>query len=232
MRSSDFPEIRALPLFSGMDAAHFEALMRGGYVQSFPPSIELISEGEPSDFLHVVVEGSVELFAGWNGRETTMATVEPVSTFILAATIRDAPYLMSGRTVERSRVVLIPSEDVRAIFDADNAFARAVVQELAQCYRGVIKSAKNMKLRNSVERLANYLLSRHDALGGSCDFEFAMEKRRVASILGMTPENMSRALRTLQPYGVTVDGMRVRLSDPEELRRFAKPTPLIDDPAH
>ena len=44
-----------------------------------------------------------------------MATVRPISTFILAATIRDAPYLMSARTLEKSRIILIPSEDVRGL---------------------------------------------------------------------------------------------------------------------
>ena len=32
--------------------------------------LELIGEGEPSDFLHVVLSGSVDLFSTWNGRDT------------------------------------------------------------------------------------------------------------------------------------------------------------------
>ena len=123
-----------------------------------PPQIDLIAEGEPSDFLHVVIAGSVELYSGWNGRETSLATVRPVSTFILAATIRNAPYLMSARTLEKSRIALIPSQDVRAVFDLDGNFARAIVTELAQCYRSVVKTTKDLKLRTSLERLANYLL--------------------------------------------------------------------------
>ena len=97
-------------------------LCGGAYVQNFPAQIELITEGEPSDFLHIVLSGSVDLFSAWNGRDTSMATVRPISTFILAATIKDAPYLMSARTLEKSRIALIPSQDVRAIFDADSDF--------------------------------------------------------------------------------------------------------------
>ena len=74
-----------------MTDENFTSLMRGAYVQNFPAQIELITEGEPSDFLHVVISGSVDLFSGWNGRDTSMATVRPISTFILAATIKDAP---------------------------------------------------------------------------------------------------------------------------------------------
>jgi CRP/FNR family transcriptional activator FtrB len=232
MRTSDVPEVRSLPLFEKMSDDSFAALMRAAYVQTFPPHVEIVSEGDDCDFLHIVVDGSVELFASWAGRETSMAIVQPVNAFILAATIRDAPYLMSARTIEKTRMVLVPSTDVRAVFDADNAFARAVVEELAQAYRAVVKGKKNLKLRTSIERLANYLLRMRERAGGGPEFELDMEKRRLASLLGMTPENLSRAIRALQPYGVEVDNSRVRIEDPADLIGLAKPTPLIDDPRH
>lgn len=228
MRKAYHTDIQALPLFRDMEADAFEALMRGAYVQNFPPQIELITEGDPPDFLHIVVEGLVELFASWNGRETTMTVVRPIATFILAATIKDAPYLMSARTLEKSRIVLLPSEDVRQVFNSDGTFAKAIVTELALSYRTVVKHTKDLKLRTSIERLANYLLRQHERLGTS-GFELTLEKRRLAALLGMTPENLSRAIRTLKPYGVEVDGARVEITNPDDLRALAKPNPLIDD---
>lgn len=231
MPENEYPEIRRLALFSEMGDAHFQSLMRGAYVQNFPPQIELITEGEPSDFLHIILSGAVDLFSSWNGRETSLATARPVSTFILAASIRNAPYLMSARTLQKSRIALIPSQDVRAVFDADNAFARAIVAELAHCFRSVVKTQKDLKLRTSLERLANYLLRRQRRVGGQTTFELEFEKRRLASYLGMTPENLSRAFKGLQGYGVTVNGSRVTIGNQQELERFARPNPLIDDPA-
>ncbi|MCV3273538.1 helix-turn-helix domain-containing protein [Roseobacter sinensis] len=221
-------DIRALELFAEMEEANFDALMRGAYVQNFPPRIDLIHEEDRPDFLHVVLTGSVDLYSSWNGRESSMATVRPISTFILAATINDLPYLMSARTLERSRIVLVPSTDVRQIFSKDPAFARAIVTELAQCYRSVVKNTKDLKLRTSLERLANYIL-RQQTLSGSTEFDLTMEKRRLASFLGMTPENLSRAFKGLEPYGVKVSSNHISIVDPDELARFAKPNPLIDD---
>ena len=232
MRTGDVSEVRDLPLFRDMNNENFETLIRGGYVQTFPPQVELITEGDHSDFLHIVTGGSVELFAEWNGRETMMATVRPISTFILAATIRDAPYLMSARTIEKTRLVLLPSMDVRAAFEVDNNFARAVVTELAQCYRAVVKNSKNIKLRTSIERLANYIIRQQHNNGGAAEFELKLEKRRLASFLGMTPENLSRSIKALRPYGVKIEGSRVLIADPEDLKALAKPSPLIDDPSH
>lgn len=221
-------DIRSLSLFADMDEANFDALMRGAYLQNFPPRIDLIHENEPPDFLHVVLSGSVDLFSAWNGRETSMATVRPVSTFILAATVRDLPYLMSARTLEKSRIALIPSQDVRNVFTTDSAFAQAIVSELAQCYRSVVKNAKDLKLRTSLERLGNYLLRQKERTG-SLEFDLTMEKKRLASFLGMTPENLSRAFKGIAPYGVKVEGNHIVITDLKDLTRYAKPNPLIDD---
>jgi len=226
---SDYPDIKGLHLFAAMPDERFKDLMRGSYVQTFPPQVDLIIEGDPSDFLHIVLSGSVELSANWNRRDTTMATVRPISTFILAATIRDAPYLMSAKTLEKSRIALIPSQDVRNVFATDHDFARAIVTELAQCYRSVVKSQKDLKLRTSRERLANYLLRQQTKSAGADEFELTLEKRKLASFLGMTPENLSRAFKGLQAYGVGVRGNQIKISDQADLLQFAKPTELIDD---
>jgi len=229
MRAGDIPEIRSLGLFSEMSQASFDDLIRGAFVQTFPPRVDLTTEGDPADFLHVVLTGSVELYAGWNRHETSMATVRPVSTFILAATIHDGPYLMSARTTEKSRIVLLPSMDVRAVFEQDNGFARAIVSELAMCYRSVVKDSKNLKLRSSLERLANYLIRSHLRAGAALEFDLQMEKRRLASLLGMTPENLSRAIKALRPYGAHIDGSVVHITNLDDLHKLAKPSPLIDD---
>jgi CRP/FNR family transcriptional activator FtrB len=93
----------------------------------------------------------------------------------------------------------------------------------------VVKAQKDLKLRSSLERLANYLLRQQGYSGGEASFELPFEKRRMASLLGMTPENLSRAFKSLQGYGVSVDGNRVQIDQQATLEAFAKPNALIDD---
>ena len=229
MRPEDLPQIRQLPLFRSMQEDSFAALTHASYLQSFPPQVELIHEGDPADFLYIVVDGSVELFARSNGREATLAIVRPVETFILAAVLKDAVYLMSARTIRKSRLLMIPSENIRKVFEKDEAFARAIVTELASCYRQVVKEQKGLKLRSGVERLANRLLRFHGDQKANGSIELPYEKRTLSSLLGMTPENLSRAFNTLKPYGVKVDGPRIILEDLNSLEKLAKPNRLIDD---
>lgn len=230
MRSEDLAEVRNLPLFRNMRRVSFDALMQAAYAQQFPAGLELIRQGARADFLHVVVEGRVELSAEWQGRSTTMAVVHPVETFILAACIRDLPYLMSARTLEPSRLLLIPASDLRAIFRSDAEFAVSIVGELAGAFRSMARHAKNLKLRSSRERVAGYLLEQSDRAGGAGRFALQIEKRLVASYLGMTAENLSRALKGLKAAGVTVRGHEVTILDRAALAAACPPDVLIDGP--
>lgn len=158
MRDHERSEIRSLPLFRNMTSASFDALIQAAYAQEFPPQLQLLKQGGGADFLHILVDGTVQLFAEWNGHMTTMGIVRPVTSFILAACIRDAPHLMSARTMQPCRIVLIPAVDVRAAFRRDSDFAMDAINELASGYRGMVRHAKNLKLRNARERLAAFLL--------------------------------------------------------------------------
>jgi len=215
-----------------MDEDNFNSLLKAAFLQPFPAHVDLISEGEPADFLHVVLEGCVELFATTNGRETTMAMLTPVSTFILAAVICDGPYLMSARTCQPSRVLLIPTASIELAIKSDNIFSNAITRELALSYRHLVKIHKDIKLRTAVERLANRLLRYHEAQGRKSKVLLPYDKRKLASLMAMTPENLSRAFNTLKPYGVEVDGSQIMLTDIEGLTVLAKPNPLIDSSTH
>jgi CRP/FNR family transcriptional activator FtrB len=228
MRDADTDVIRRLPLFHDISEGGFTRLAAGAFLQRFPTGVTLIHEGEPADFLHVVVEGMVELFARHDGRETTIGFVGPVSTFILAAVVVDQPYLKSARTLAPSRVLMLPAEAVREVFASEPAFARAIVEELAQRYREVVKELKNQKLRTAVERLAAWMIVTDAEQGGTGHLRVPYEKRTLASRLGMTPENLSRAFATLSDYGVEVKGRDIQLRDRGAVARVARPHPLID----
>lgn len=229
MRPQDASEIRQLALFRDCSDQTFASLVEGAFLQRFPSRVELIRENEPADMLYVVVEGLVEMFATHAGRETTIGFVRPLGTFILAAVLRDQVFLQSARTLERSRLLMIPAERVRAAMASDKGFMSAIVGELALCYRNMVKDLKNQKLRNGAERLANWILRAHAFQQRPGQVDIEIEKRVLASRLGMTPENLSRAFNSLAPYGVAVAGSVIHVSDLDRLAAFAKPSALIDD---
>lgn len=231
MRASDIDRVKALPFFANVAPDTFRVATGGAHLQRFPAGTLLLLEGDPVDFLYVLLDGQVELHGTWNDRETVLAILRPVSTFILAAVVLDATALMSARTLERCEILMIPGDAIRTAMRLDAAFAMAVSRELAGCYRGLVRAIKNTKLRNSAERLANHLLALRAAHNSGNVVRLHHEKRVLASLLGMTPENLSRSFSALQAYGVTVQGSVVTLSNIAALEALAKPDPLIDNHA-
>lgn len=228
MRSADAEVIRTIPLFRTMEEARFEALIQPAFLQRFPPHVTLFERGHPPDFLHVLLEGSVEMFARHDERETTVGILRPVSAFVLAAVVRRQPSLSSGRTIESSRILMIPTDVVHQWMGQDIGFSQAIASEIAAAYRTVVRELKSQKLRTSVERLANWILRENALHGHPGEFEIPFDKRTLASRLGMTPENLSRNFATLTQHGVEVQGRLIRVRDEDALVRLARPDPLID----
>ena len=229
LRAHDLEQIRSLPLFADASDETFGQLTASAFLQRFRAGATLLTEGDPVDFLYILLDGIVELSGTWNDKETTLAVLRPVSTFILAAVVLDADALMGAETLEASTILMLPGEALRRAARTDPLFAMAVAQELSGCYRGLVRTIKNQKLRGGAERLANYLLSQQAHQGGRETFTLPHEKRVLAALLGMTPENLSRAFANLSDYGVVVNGPSVTLGRPSLIRRLAKPSPLIDN---
>lgn len=217
-------------MFRGMPEAQRERIFSGSFLQVFPPQLTLFEIGQRADFLHVLVDGLVELYATSAGRDTTMRIVEPVTSFITAAVVTDMPYLMAARTLAPSRILLVPAALIREVVREDQALMEATMRELAMAYRDMVRALTDMKLRQSAERLGNLILQQDLRQGGTGQVVLRAEKRLMASLLGMTPENLSRAFAVLGGHGLVVNGTQVQITDRAALERYVRPDPVIDEP--
>lgn len=222
--------MRGQRIFCGVDPVCVDCMLTASFLQRFPLGVDLVREGDAADFLHVVVEGQVEIFSAYRDRETTVAVVGPGNCFITAAVVLDRVYLKSARSLTACRVLLLPADAVRRTFSADAAFARAMAIDLATAYRSVVKELKNQKLRSGLERLANWLLAQSSESGEVSRFILPFEKKVLAARLGMAPEVLSRTFTTLANYDVHVDGPKITIGDRDALAMLAKPVATIDDP--
>lgn len=223
---------RSLPLFNTMRLETFRRVMARARRQSFPPGAMLMYEGKATDLLYVLLAGQVELNGAWRSRESVLAIEGPGAALMLAAATLGTPALMSARTLEASELLMLEAKTIREAISADAAFAASVARDIARAHEAVVASLKAQKLRSSVERLAQYLVTLRDtenACAGSLVLRH--EKRVLASLLGMTPENLSRAFAALRAHGVIVQGAVVTLSDPAALRALANPDLLTETPA-
>jgi len=229
LRPSELAQLQNLPLFRDMKAEHFAGLLDAALLQQFPAGAVLIREGTQADFLHVLIDGLVEIFSEQADGELGISLIRPVSTFILAAVVVDQTYLNSARTLAPSRILLIPAARVHAVFDKDVAFARMIAKELALAYRGSIKKLKGYMARSTVERLANWILTEARSEDGSLVIPF--DRGTLASHIGTSRESLSRSLAVLTRHGIRVRGREIIIDNRPQLEGLAHPQQLIDDPS-
>jgi CRP/FNR family transcriptional activator FtrB len=226
---SDWDAVRATPLFAAMSEVNFRTLRDTAVVNRLPKNAPVGKQGER--VLHVLVEGSVELYGSHDGQTATIDVKEPVTALNLASIIRGAAAVEQARTVSAARTLAIPAEAIRDAFRRDVAFAQAVAAEVADSYRDVMRLLMNEKLRTSVERLAAWIVQSCTVNGNNqASVELKFNKRILASRLGMAPENLSRNLALLERYGVRSAGRGIMVDDLRRLEEFAKPSPVIDVP--
>jgi len=223
MRAEDVDLVRHLPLFTGLEPAQLPDLLTGAMLQRFPRETELFRQDERPDFLHVLLEGSVELIGTTDDRESIIEILTPVDTFILAAVLGDTPYLMSAKVLEKARILMLPAPTLRRQIIERPQLALTMLASLAGQFRAMVRQVKDMKLRTTTERLAAYLLRLHGARPPGTPVALPVSKRILASRLAMAPENLSRAFAALRGHGITVRGTTIVVVDPAALRAFALP---------
>ena len=124
-----------------------------------------------------------------------------------------------AQTVTSARLIIIPAQELRDMIRddpslglpfLDHALASMHEQTLALC---------DMKLKSSVQRLAEYLLGRvEDPDMKPVRFALPYEKRFLAARVGCTRENLSRAFAALRRIGVESRSGVVVIQDVAALR--------------
>jgi CRP/FNR family transcriptional activator FtrB len=218
------------PLWTNCRESTIERLLQESVRRNFSPGAIIALEKTPANFLHVVIKGTVELFARYRKQETEFALIEAPHSFIVAAVILNRFNLTSARALQASDILMIPAGLVREAFDLDEIFARRMANELAHSYRTVTREVKSQTLLTGIERLANWLLERDAESGGRHGFVIPFEKKALAARLGMVPEVLSRAFACLGKYDVRVRGATVEIRDRPALYRLARPKPHFYDP--
>jgi CRP/FNR family transcriptional activator FtrB len=234
MKTSDRNWIARHPVFESLSGDELDVLLGAAVVHDLPAEAVLFSQGEQPEFLHVLIDGRVGLIGvGVDDKQVVVEFTEPGESFILAAVLTDAPYLMAARTIQRSRVLLIPAKALREHVSANAKLAVGMLASLSRHYRMMVRQIKDLKLNSATERLGCYLLALGEQRGagtdGSVTVTLPVEKALLATRLGTTPENLSRAFANLRPAGVRTSGCTVTITDMAQLRTACASGPPIPD---
>jgi CRP/FNR family transcriptional activator FtrB len=220
--------IAATEWLSAVPKATLEQLADQSALHRVPPGSTLFEQAETPAFALLLVGGNVELLAVRGAEETLVEFVRAPDLLLPAAVLNRQPYLLRARVLDEARIVMIQADAFRHAVASDQALCLAVLACQAAQFRRQIKHAKNLQLRSAEERVGCYLLRlTEDSTPGEA-VRLPLEKRLIASQLGMTRETFSRILAGLNRHGIKVDGDMVHLEDSGAARARFQLDPLLD----
>ncbi|HEX4985036.1 MAG TPA: Crp/Fnr family transcriptional regulator [Burkholderiales bacterium] len=189
---------------------HLEALTDRGTVRSYPRNTVIVSEGERSDSLFVVLSGRVKVYlADENGKELLLGTHGPGEHFG-EMILDEGPRSASIMTLEPSRFSVVSIGEFRQFLSAHPDVALDLIGSLIHRVRMLTKTVGNLGLLDVYGRVARLLLDSAVEEDGKQVIKEPLTQQDMASRVGCSREMVSRILKDLRAGGyVRMDGSRM-----------------------
>ncbi len=188
----------------------------GSAVRRFPANAVLITEGDVSDTLFVVVSGRVKVYAANDaGREVILNSHGPGEMFGELA-LDGGPRSASVMTTEPTSCAVVGGERLREFIVAHPDFALHLIHHLIARVRGLTGNVKSLALDDVYARVTALLqrlsVAEPGGPGATRVLPGKLTQQDIADHVGASREMVSRVFKELTRGGyVAVDGGRIRV---------------------
>lgn len=189
------------------------ALTAQGVVKSFPRNAVIVSEGDETDSLYIIIAGRVKFYVSdEDGKEVVLGTQGPGDYFGEIA-LDGGPRSASVMVLEASRFAVIPREKVRDFLRAHPDFSIHLIEKLIGRTRTLTESVKSLALMDVYGRVARLLLEMAVEEDGKLVIHEKLTQQDIASRVGASREMISKIFKDLSTGGyITVEQKRITIN--------------------
>lgn len=185
----------------GLTETELRALSAQGAVKSFQKHTVIVSEGDETDSLYVVLSGRVKVFvADESGKEVVLGT-QGAGEYFGEMVLDGGPRSASVMTLEPSRFLVVPKRKVRDFLRGQPDFAIRLIEKLIRRGRALTASVKNLALMDVYGRVARLLLELAEDDRGTLAIREKLTQQDIASRVGASREMVSKILNDLAAGG-------------------------------
>ena len=187
--------------FAGLDERALHDLAPGGVLRAYAKNVVVVSEGDLSDSLYVVLSGRVKAFVSdESGREAVMNTIG-VGDFFGELVLDGGPRAASIMTLEPCRLFVIPQADVERLLAGNPAFARELLRKLIGKVRSLTDRVADLALKDVYARLVRFIDENAASVAGRRVVPERLTQSDIAARIGGSREMVSRILKDLAAGG-------------------------------
>ena len=181
--------------------ADLTAVGSHGIARSYPKHTIIVSEGDKTDSLFIILEGWVKAFVSdGEGHDMVLSTQGP-GEYFGEMVLDEGPRSASIMTLEPSRFLVVQKNDFRDFVVKNPAFALSLIEKLIHRARSLTASVKSLALMDVYGRVARLLLELAEESGGKLAIPQRLTQQEIASRIGASREMVSRILKDLSSGG-------------------------------
>jgi len=181
--------------------ADLVAMGSHGIARSYPKSTVIVSEGDLTDSLYIILEGRVKVYVSdGDGHDVVLAT-QGAGEYFGELVLDEGPRSASVMTLEPSRFLVVPLKDFREFVVGNPAFALSLIEKLIARVRALTESVKSLALMDVYGRVARLLLELAVESEGGLVIAQRLTQQDIASRIGASREMVSRILKDLSTGG-------------------------------
>lgn len=203
--------LRKVSLFEDLSDADMVELEAVLVTRNYHENTIVVSEGDRSDTLFVILSGRVKVFVSEdNDKDLVLGTQGP-GDYFGEMILDDGPRSASVMTIERCRMAVLTRESFRAYLTRHPDVAIGMIRNLIRRCRALTENAKDLALLDVYGRLSKLLLSLAHEEDGRLVIGEKLTKQAIGDRIGASREMVSRIFKDLTAGGYirTVDGRLV-----------------------
>lgn len=181
--------------------ADLKAVGMHGVARSYPKNTIIVTEGDKTDSLYVILEGRVKAFVSdGEGHDMVLSTQGP-GEYFGEMVLDEGPRSASIMTLEPSRFLVVQKSEFREFVTKSPAFALSLIEKLIGRARALTASVKSLALMDVYGRVAHLLLELAEDGDDGLVIPQRLTQQEIASRIGASREMVSRILKDLSTGG-------------------------------
>ena len=196
----------------------------------------IFQEGDSGEGFYIVAAGKIKIFKmSFEGKEQILHIYGPGHIFGEVPVFQGKSFPASAMALERSTLLFLPRQAFVRQIGKSPALAMNMLADLSRRLREFTVQIENLSLKEVPARLAAYILtlaqegaahSQKIALPQkslpTAGVSLPVSKVQLASLIGTTPETISRVLKKMDLAGfIKADGKKILILDQEGLEELS-----------
>ena len=193
--------LKTVPLFSGLSESEIATLGDAAIVRTFPKNTIVVTEGERSDSLYVILSGRVKVYVSDEDGRDLVLNLEGAGQYFGELALDEGPRSASVATLEPCKMAVIPNEALKRFLASHPGAALPLIQVLIGHIRRATESLKNLAMLDVYGRVAKLLLELAREVDGRLMVEERLTQQDIGERVGASREMVSRILKDLTAGG-------------------------------